>query len=78
LTQIAEFDRNCWFDPTALPTCRVVAQYAHRIFEADLRYPIILSAEGYLMDGSHRVAEAYLPDMDTVSAVQFPRDPEPD
>jgi hypothetical protein len=78
IDQIAEFDQNCWFDPTALPTCRVVTQHARRIFEADLRYPIILSAEGYLMDGGHRVAKADLLDMQTIAAVQFPLDPEPD
>jgi hypothetical protein len=46
--------------------------------EADLRYPIILSAEGYLMDGGHRIAKAYLLHMHAVPAVQFPLDPEPD
>jgi hypothetical protein len=78
IDQIAEFDQNCWFGPTSLPTCRAVAQHARRIFEADLRYPIILSAEGYLMDGGHRIAKAYLLELPTVAAVQFPLDPEPD
>jgi len=78
IDQIAEFDQNCWFGPTSLPTCRVVAQHARRIFEADLRYPIILSAEGYLMDGGHRIAKAYLLKMHEVDAVQFELDPESD
>ena len=78
IDQIAEFDQNCWFGPTALPTCRVVAQHARRIFEADLRYPIILSAEGYLMDGGHRIAKAYLLQIRAVRAVQFQCNPEPD
>src|SRR5215510_3082482 len=78
ISQIAEFDQNCWFGPTSLPTCRAVAQHARRIFEADLRYPIILSAEGYLMDGGHRIAKAYLMELHEVPAVQFSLDPEPD
>lgn len=78
IDQIKEFDQNCWFGPTSLPTCRAVAEHARRIFDADLRYPVILSAEGYLMDGGHRIAKAYLLNLHAVSAVQFPFDPEPD
>ena len=78
IAHIAEFEQNCWFGPTSPPTCRAVAQHAQRIFEADLRYPIILSAEGQLMDGGHRIAKAYLLELREVPAVQFPLDPEPD
>lgn len=78
IDQITEFDQNCWFGPTSLPTCRAVAHHARRILEADLRYPIILSAEGYLMDGGHRIAKAYLLKMREVPVVQFRLDPEPD
>ncbi len=78
IAQIAEFDQNCWFGKTAPPTCRAVAEHARRISDADLRYPIILSAEGYLMDGGHRIAKAYLLQLDIISAVQFLQDPEPD
>jgi hypothetical protein len=78
IDQIAEFDQNCWFGPTSHPTCRAVAQHARRIFEADLQYPIILSAEGYLMDGGHRIAKAYLLQLREIRAVQFQLDPEPD
>jgi hypothetical protein len=78
IDQIAEFDQNCWFGPASPPTCRTVAQHARRIFDADLRYPIILSAEGYLMDGGHRIAKAHLLQMHTVSTMQFVVDPEPD
>jgi hypothetical protein len=78
IDQITEFDQDCWFGPAAPPTCRAVADHARRIIEADLRYPIILSAQGYLMDGGHRIAKAYLLNMRQVPAVQFPHDPEPD
>jgi hypothetical protein len=55
-----------------------VAEHARRIFQADFQYPIILSAQGSLMDGGHRIAKAYLLQMQTVPAVQFLHDPEPD
>lgn len=75
---IAEFDQNCWFGDDKQPTCRLVAAHAKRIYEADLSHPIILSAEGFLMDGGHRLAKAWLLGMKEVQAVQFAIDPEPD
>lgn len=78
LSAIAEFDQNCWFSPATTPTCRTVATHARRIYEADLAYPIILSAEGYLMDGGHRLAKAWLMNLTEIQAVQFAEDPAPD
>src|SRR5262249_458439 len=75
---LPEFDQNCWFGNTNLPTCREVARHAKRINDADLSYPIILSSEGYLMDGGHRIAKAWLLGMQEINAVQFSVDPEPD
>ena len=78
LESIAEFDQNCWFDAAHPPTCRAVAAHARRIMEADLSRPVILSADGRLMDGGHRVAKAWLLGMKEVPAVRFEVDPEPD
>ena len=78
LSAIAEFDQDCWFSATTPPTCRNVAIHAKRIYAADLAYPIILSAEGYLMDGGHRLAKAWLMGLTEIQAVQFAEDPEPD
>ncbi len=78
IESIAEFDRNCWFSDDKPPTCRAVAAHARPIYEADLSYPIILSAEGFLMDGGHRLAKAWLLDLKEIRAVQFETDPEPD
>lgn len=74
---LPEFDQNCWFGEANPPTCREVARHAKRIYEADLSYPIILSSEGYLMDGGHRIAKAWLLGLQEIRAVQFPVDPEP-
>lgn len=78
IESIAEFDQDCWFGDSTSSTCRAVAIHAKRIYEADLSYPIILSAGGYLMDGGHRIAKAWLLGLKEVQAVQFEIDPEPD
>ena len=75
---IAEFDQNCWFRPHTPPTCRAVAEHARRIQEADLAHPIILAADGGLMDGGHRIAKAWLLGRATIAAVRFPETPDPD
>lgn len=69
---------NCWFGPDLPPTCRAVAEHARRIQEARRDHPIILSADGGLMDGGHRVAQAWLAGDTRISAVRFAVDPEPD
>ena len=48
------------------------------INEADLSFPIILSATGEVMDGRHRIAKAALEGCDVIEAVQFAIDPPPD
>lgn len=66
-----------WFK-TKKPSPREVARHARRIYEADLAHPIILSANGLVMDGIHRIAKAWLLGMTHIDAVQFAVDPEPD
>jgi hypothetical protein len=79
LSSITNFDDVCWFHPSrAKPTCRAVATHAKRIYEADLTRPIVLSANGIMMDGMHRVAKAWLLGMEEIQAVQFLEDPQPD
>ncbi|ENX17387.1 hypothetical protein F895_00968 [Acinetobacter sp. CIP 64.2] len=48
------------------------------IQDADLRYLIILCAQGRVMDGMHRVAKASLLQQKDILAVQFEQTPEPD
>jgi hypothetical protein len=78
LATIAEFERDCWFQGKHMPTCRAVAEHARRIQDADLSYPVILSADGRLMDGGHRVSKAYLRGDADIAAVRFEVDPEPE
>jgi hypothetical protein len=65
-------------DTSYPPTCRAVVQHAQRIQDVDLAYPIILSADGHVMDGMHRVAKAWMLGQSTITAVQFEHDPPPD
>jgi len=79
LDAIRELDQPYWFsggDHDA--TCRAVLEHARFIEEVDLTFPIILSADGGVMDGMHRVAKAVLRGLTRIEAVQFTRDPEPD
>lgn len=74
---IKEFDENCWFGDEPV-TCRMVAQHAARIQKADLTYPVILSSDGRLMDGGHRISKAWINGLTTINTVRFEVDPEPD
>lgn len=79
LNSIREIDEVYWFDHgTQRPTCRKVLEHMRLIGEADRSYPIILGADGRVMDGMHRVARALLEGDETIEAVQFETDPEPD
>jgi hypothetical protein len=78
LDAIRELDEPFWFGGGEAPTCRAVAEHARLIAETELRYPIILGADGRVMDGMHRVAKAYLEGRATVAAVRLEADPEPD
>ena len=79
LSEIRELDEPYWFGPEGdRPTCRAVADHARLMAEADLRYPIILCADGRVMDGMHRVAKAYLEGRTSILAVRLTPTPEPD
>ena len=81
LDSIAELDEAYWFgtfDPAQSPTCRAIAEHAKLMRDTDLSYPIILSSDGRIMDGMHRVCKALIEDRKTIKAVRFLIDPEPD
>lgn len=79
LSAIRELDEPFWYGLDGdIATCRSVALHAKLIGETDLGYPIILSQDGRVMDGMHRVCKALSCGNKTISAVQFTRDPEPD
>ncbi len=57
---------------------RCVLDHVRLIEQVDLTYPIILGADGRVMDGTHRIARAILDGVTTIPAVRFEVDPEPD
>lgn len=77
IDSIKAFDEDCWFGGRPV-TCRMVARHAALIQKADLSYPVILSADGRLMDGGHRISKAWINGHTTINAVRFKADPAPD
>jgi hypothetical protein len=49
-----------------------------RAVDADLNWPIILSAEGDVMDGRHRLVRSAYLNLEWIWVVRFPVTPEPD
>jgi len=77
LTEIRELD-EAWIGEGESQTWREMIEHIKLIEEADLSFPIILSASGEVMDGMHRVAKAALQGRAGIEAVRFSEDPEPD
>lgn len=67
-----------WFGTDEAPTWAALVEHIKLIEAVDLSYPIILSADGTVMDGMHRVAKALLAGQADIEAVQFVEDPPPD
>ncbi len=71
-------DSGYWYNENCPPTHKSVAEHAKLIQSADLHHPIILCAEGRVMDGMHRVCKALIEGHPTIKAVRFQTTPEPD
>ncbi|MBL4806764.1 MAG: hypothetical protein JKY31_05675 [Rhodobacteraceae bacterium] len=78
LSEIAEIDEDYWFAGDPIPSVRAIAAHMDLVRASDLTYPIILCAEGRLMDGMHRIAKALMQGDITLQAVQFTITPAPD
>ncbi|HEV8448197.1 MAG TPA: hypothetical protein VGQ44_15310 [Gemmatimonadaceae bacterium] len=77
LSQIRELDESIHGDNEPV-TWRSLVEHLELVNAADLSYPIILAADGCVMDGRHRVTKALLQGRSTIDAVQFAEDPPPD
>jgi hypothetical protein len=79
LSQIRELDETYWSgDPPRPMTCREVAEHARLMMECSLSFPVILSSDGRVMDGMHRICKALFEGRDDILAVRFVEDPPPD
>lgn len=59
-------------------TYRNFAQHVKRVLDADLSFPVIISASGSVMDGMHRLVKAFTFGVPMVKAVRFTQMPPPD
>ena len=75
LKSLWELDTAYWSQPL---TVRDVADHVRLVQAVDLTYPIILGVDGRVMDGMHRVVRALLEGHQTIAAVQFDVQPDPD
>ena len=78
VSDLNALDEVRWFSERMgrLPTCRAVAEHARNIYEADFRFPIILSPTGVVLDGMHRLCKAFLEGIEEIDVVQLPTEPE--
>jgi hypothetical protein len=74
----SDLETDRWFAPYHKPSTRAVVEHCRRILDCNLDYPIILNAEGRILDGVHRLGKAVLEERQTIKAVQFIFNPEPD
>jgi hypothetical protein len=78
LSSIRELDESFWSNEGPRMTCRQVVEHVRLMQDADLAFPVILSSDGGVMDGMHRICKALLAGQEHVEAVRFPQDPAPD
>jgi hypothetical protein len=79
LSEIGELHENWWFQTDdAEPTPAAMLEHFRLMQETDLSFPILLCAEGRLMDGMHRVMKAASEGRECIDTVRFEVTPEPD
>jgi len=79
LTSIREIDEPYWSNEgTQHLTCRDVVEHARLILDCDFVFAVILSSDGRVMDGMHRICKALFLGHDDIGAVRFVDDPDPD
>ena len=79
IADIAELDETHWYEHEGdAPTCRSLLNHMQRIDEVDASCPIILDQNGRVMDGMHRVCRAIRDGEESVPAVRFETNPDPD
>ena len=52
-----------------------MAHHMRRALDVDTRHPVILSQEGFIMDGWHRVLRALIDGRSSIKAVRFSKTP---
>ncbi|MDF1660716.1 MAG: chromosome partitioning protein ParB [Planctomycetota bacterium] len=78
IEEMTGLDQVTWFGPNDRPTTRAIAMHAKRIMNCDLSYPVILTEDGRVFDGMHRVARQLIEGCEFIQVKRFPVNPEPD
>ena len=79
LSSIKEVDEPYWFGEGGdAPTCRRIMDHATQVAGTDLAYPILLCADGRIMDGMHRVMKALGFGYKVIKARKLLETPSPD
>lgn len=79
LSDIGELDENWWFqDANPIVSPRALADHMRLVEAADLSFPVLLCADGRLMDGMHRVVKALTSGETTIRAIRLKPTPDPD
>lgn len=79
LTSILEFEETWWYQTREdVPNCRSLVDHMRLILACELQYPILLSPDGRLMDGMHRVCKAHLEGRSSILSRQLLKLPPPD
>jgi hypothetical protein len=67
----------CWQHENETINNEFFLHHMKRVAEADLMYPIILSEEGLIFDGVHRLVKAKYYGLKHILCVRFQKDPVP-
>lgn len=70
-------DVDAWFGEACAPTIANVIHHMKYVQSADLNNPILLSAEGHVFDGLHRLAKCMLEGVTVIKYQQFNVNPDP-
>lgn len=57
---------------------RKFVAHMNAVSDSDLKHPIILDEDGFVMDGRHRIAKAIFEGKETIKFVRFEETPPPD
>jgi len=79
-SNVIPFDLDTWSiqlsrDPWNLQTMYDFVTHVRQMNEADLSYPVILSEDGVILDGWHRLAKAITTGQRYIKAVRFNKNP---
>lgn len=71
-----DLDMCCWSN-LKTGSFYTFLEHAKRVREANLKYPVIQTPQGYICDGWHRIAKAILQGKETIKVKRLKRMPGP-